>query len=494
MSQPAVITANSAQARWQGQLLIDGRWVNADSGALIEVFNPATGLKLGTVQAGGSVDVGRAVEAARRSFDDARWHRMAATERSKILFRVADLLETRSEELARIETQDNGMPLAMASGLVTRSADMFRYFGGWCTKIHGQTAELGAQNARMLGYTLREPIGVAGLIIPWNVPLVSASQKVAVALAAGCSVILKPAEEAPFSSLKLGEILCEAGVPDGVVNIVTGIGEVAGAALAAHAAVDKISFTGSIEVGRSIVHAAAGSNLKRVTLELGGKSPVVIFNDADLSQAIPGAARGIFRNSGQVCAAGSRLYVQRERYDEVVQGLAKTAAALRLGDGLEPTTEMGPLISARHRDRVLGLVRSGLDAGAELVTGSQVPDGPGYFMQPTILGRPMPGSAVLREEIFGPVLTVSPFETIDEVKALANNSSYGLAAAVWTKDVAQAHRMASALQAGMVWINCQSVADASMPFGGYKQSGWGREHGWEGVEAFLQTKSIFTPL
>lgn len=384
-----------------GRLLIDGEWVEANSGDRLEVINPAAGTAFASLGAGGAADVDAAVAAARRAFDDGRWLKLSPAERGRILFRVADRLEAEIDTLAELETRDNGMPIVMARGLVMRSAEMFRYFGGWTTKMHGQTTEMVFAGQPMLAYTLKEPVGVAGLITPWNVPIVSAAQKVAVALAAGCAMVLKPAEEASLTSLRLGALLQDAGVPPGVVNIITGVGEIAGAALTNHPDVDKISFTGSGEVGRSIIRAAADTNLKRITLELGGKSPVVVFDDADIDEAAAGAARGVFRNSGQVCAAGSRLYVHEKVYDAVIDGVARAAGALAIGDGLDTSTDMGPLISAAHRQRVQGLIASGLGDGAELITGGEAPDRPGYFLEPTILGSPPADSRVIKEEIFG---------------------------------------------------------------------------------------------
>ena len=403
------------------------------------------------------------------------------------------MIEARTEEIARVEVLDNGMPLTMARWTVSLGAEAFRYYAGWVTKIHGQTSEISGPNGNFHAYTLREPVGVAGLIIPWNGPFIFACFKLSVALAAGCSCVLKPAKETPLNALRLGQILMEAGVPAGVVNIVTGFGETAGAALTAHPGVDKIGFTGSTEVGKLLLKAAAG-NLKKVTLELGGKSPVVIFDDADLTKTIPGAAMGVFMNAGQICVAGSRVYTQRKVFEPVVEGLANAAKALKLGNGFDPATEMGPLISAKQLERVTSLIRSGVEEGAELVTGGKRKDSPGYFVQPTVLANARPTARVMREEIFGPVVSVVPFDDIEEVAAAANDTSYGLASAVWTRDISKAHTLAKRIQAGTVWINCQMASDLSVPYGGYKQSGWGRENGWEGLEAYLQTKSVFVQL
>ncbi len=475
------------------RLLIGGAWVESASGKRFAVTNPASGEVIASVAEGERQDVDDAVVAARRSFLSGAWSRLAPAERARTLWRIAEAIETHREELAELETRDNGMALGVSRMLVGAAAEAFRYYAGWCTKIEGIATDLSRGPVEMLGYTLREPVGVAGLIVPWNVPLVMAATKLAPALAAGCSCVLKPAEETPLTALRLGELVLEAGVPDGVVNIVTGYGETAGAALAAHPDVDKIAFTGSTEVGRLIVAAAAG-NLKKVTLELGGKSPVFVFEDADLETTIPMVAMAIFRNSGQVCAAGSRLYVAASIYDRVVEGVAAVAKRLKLGDGMSPESELGPLISQKQSDRVLAYVESGTSDGAEVVTGGARLERPGYFVEPTVVANTAPWMRMVREEIFGPVLAVARFDDSDDVAALANDTPFGLAASIWTRDGARAHKLAKRLRAGTVGINTHPGLHLQMPFGGYKQSGWGRENGFDALANYLETKSVFTLL
>jgi phenylacetaldehyde dehydrogenase len=395
-----------------------------------------------------------------------------------------------------LETLDNGKPLAIAKAAdVTLAADLFHYMSGWATKIEGNTVPISALTApgsEFLAYTRKEPVGVVGQIIPWNFPLLMAAWKLGPALAAGVTVVLKPAEQTPLSALRLGELMQEAGLPAGVVNIVTGFGD-AGAALAANHAVDKVAFTGSTEVGRKIVQAAAG-NLKKVTLELGGKSPQVLYKDADLEVSIPGAANGIFFNQGQCCNAGSRLYIEKDVFDEVVSGITDEAAKITVGPGTDAGTQMGPLISEEQFDKVLGYMSSGVDAGAHAATGGGRVGDHGYFVQPTVLTETTPDMKVVREEIFGPVVCAIPFSSEEDVVDTGNGTSFGLAAGVWTRDINKAHRTAHRLRAGTVWINCYSVFDAAMPFGGYKESGWGREMGHNALDNYLETKSVVTQL
>jgi phenylacetaldehyde dehydrogenase len=479
------------------KMLIDGRWVDAASGKTFTTFNPATGKALAEVAEGDKEDIDRAVRAARKAFEEGAWRRMTPSERGRVIWKLAELLEEHAEEFARLETLDSGKPLnASRAADVPASIDMLRYMAGWATKIEGNTIPISVNyppGAKYLAYTLRAPVGVVGQIIPWNFPLLMAAMKLGPALAAGCTVVLKPAEQTPLTALRLGELVQEAGIPDGVVNVVPGYGETAGAALAAHPDVDKIAFTGSTEVGKLILHAAAG-NLKKVSLELGGKSPNVVFKDADLDVAIQGAAGAIFFNQGEVCCAGSRLYVEQGIFDKVVEGVSEQAKKIKLGPGIEVTTEMGPLVSEEQLSRVCGYLESGFSDGAKAVTGGKKLESPGYFVEPTVLVDTKPNMKVVREEIFGPVVTAIPFKDVGEIVPVANNTMYGLAAGIWTNDISKAHRLAAELRAGTVWINCYSVFDASMPFGGYKQSGWGRESGHDVLELYTEVKAVCTRL
>jgi phenylacetaldehyde dehydrogenase len=476
-----------------GKLLIDGDWVPAASGRTFETINPATEERLAEVAYGDAEDVDRAVAAARRAFDyEGPWRRMTPSERGRVIWRIGDLIEEHADVLATLESLDNGKPVGVARVAdVALSADMFRYMAGWPTKILGDVTPISAPG-EYLSYVLREPVGVVGQIIPWNFPLLMAAWKLAPALACGVTIVLKPAEQTPLSALYLGELMMQAGLPDGVVNIISGHGE-AGAALAAHDDVDKVAFTGSTEVGKLIVKAASG-NLKKVSLELGGKSPNVVFADADLQSAIRGAANGIFFNHGQCCNAGSRLYIESSAFDDVVAGVAEQAKKITVGNGLEPGTQMGPLISNEQFDKVLGYMQSGLDAGAEAVAGGSRVGDRGYFVEPTVLTNTTGDMKVMREEIFGPVVCAMPFDRGDEILPIANDTNYGLAAGIFTRDLSKAHRTAARLRAGTVWINTYHVFDAAQPFGGYKESGWGREMGHQVLENYLETKAVCVAL
>lgn len=478
------------------QLYIDGVWVAPQAGGSLPTSNPATEEVIGHIARGQAADVDRAVDAARRALNEGDWPALTPAQRAGLLYRLADLVEAHAEELADIETRDNGMPRAMARfASVGGTIQVLRYNAGWATKLTGETSQP-SQPGEWLAYTAREPVGVAGLIVPWNVPLVMAASKVSAAVAAGCTVVLKPAELTSLSAIRFVELVHEAGFPPGVINLVTGTGTEAGQALVDHPGVDKISFTGSTAVGKSIIRASSG-NLKRVTLELGGKSPSFIFEDADLAAAGAAAAQSIFLNSGQICAAASRLYVQASVFDAVVEAIVERAQAMRVGDGMAADTQMGPLISAGQLDRVAGFVREAVADGAEVLTGGSPLAGPGHFMPPTVLVGTTHDMTAVREEIFGPVLCVMPFADdaeLDELARVGNDSNYGLSATIWTRDISRAHRLVRRLQAGTVRINTSTGMDNNMPYGGYKQSGWGRENGRAGVEAFTEIKSVFVGL
>lgn len=469
------------------------------AGEVIPIVDPATEEQIGEFNDGGAEAVNDAVARARASFDSGVWSAMPARDRAKILWRIADLIDEHADELAQIDSINTGMPLMQAQMIVPTCAEIFRYYAGWCTKLNGEAHQvqmsggISGAHADLHAYTLKEPYGVVGLIFPWNGPVFNACTKLAPALAAGCSSVAKPAEETPLSALVLVRLLGEAGVPDGVVNLVTGYGHTAGAALVDHPGVQKIAFTGSTEVGKRIVAASAG-NLKRVSLELGGKSPVLIYDDADLDTAITMAAMGIFIHSGQGCICGSRIFVQRGVYDQVVDGIAMVANNLQLGGPRDEGAMIGPLISEKQLNRVMGFIEEGKRDHVDVITGGHRLDRRGYFVHPTVLANVDPGMRLYQQEIFGPVVTVLPFDDDDEAVALANDSEYGLAATAWTRDLSRAHRLAKRLEAGTVSLNCQMVFDHSVPFGGYKQSGWGHEWGRDGVESFQQTKSVYTQL
>jgi phenylacetaldehyde dehydrogenase len=463
--------------------------VESASGKTFPTYNPATGEVLARVASGEHEDIDRAVKAARAAFEKGPWRKMSPSERGKAIWRLGDLLEKNLEEFAEIEMLDNGKPLKIARiADVPLAIDLFRYMAGWATKIEGNTIPF-SKPGRYHAYTLREPLGVVGQIIPWNFPLLMAAWKLGPALAAGCCVVLKPAEQTPLSCLRLGELIQEAGIPDGVVNIVPGYGETAGAALAAHPDVDKIAFTGSTEVGKLIVQAATG-NLKKVSLELGGKSPNVVFADGDVDQAIAGASMAIFFNHGQCCCAGSRLYVENKIFDKVVEGVSEEAKKIKVGPGWEESSDMGPLVSEEQLKRVCGYLESGFAEGAKATVGGQRNGDKGYFVNPTVLINTTEKMKVVKEEIFGPVVTAIPFSDASEVVQKANDNIYGLAAGIWTKDLSKAHKVASQLRAGTVWVNCYNVFDAALPFGGYKQSGWGREMGHDVLEMYTETKAV----
>ena len=479
------------------KMLIDGKWVDAVSGKTFATLDPSNEEPLVQVAEGDKQDIDLAVKAARRAFETGPWRKMTASERGRVIWKLADLMEQRLEEFAELESLDNGKPIGVARAAdVPLAVDLLRYMAGWATKIEGSTIPISVPytpGAQYFSYTLREPVGVVGQIIPWNFPLLMAAWKLGPALAAGCTVVLKPAEQTPLSALLLGELALEAGVPAGVLNIVTGFGETAGAALAAHPDVDKVAFTGSTEVGKLVLQAAAG-NLKKVSLELGGKSPNVVYSDADVDVAVKGAASAIFFNHGQCCCAGSRLYIEQNIFDRVVDGVAQQAKKIRLGPGMDPQTQMGPLVSNDQLQRVCGYLESGVSEGAKATTGGKRAGNKGYFVEPTVLVNTNPKMKVVQEEIFGPVVTAIPFKDTDDVIPKANDSIYGLAAGIWTKDISKAHKLAAEMRAGTVWINCYNIFDAALPFGGYKQSGWGREMGKDVLELYTEVKAVCTRL
>jgi acyl-CoA reductase-like NAD-dependent aldehyde dehydrogenase len=475
------------------RLLIGAERPAAADGRTFATLDPATGREIARVPQAGAQDVDRAVAAARAAFAEGPWATMPAAGRERLMHALAQAMEDRAEELAQIESLDNGKPVGLAQYVdVNGAIAHLRYFAGWPTKIEGGVLPVAAPN--MHCYTRREPVGVCGQIIPWNFPLLMAAWKLGPALAAGCTVVLKPAEQTPLTALRIGELALEVGFPPGVLNVLTGDGET-GAALVDHPDVDKIAFTGSTAVGREI-GAKAGRALKRVTLELGGKSPNIILPDADIDAAVKGSFQAIYFNSGQACNAGSRLFAPAERFDEVMSTLADAAKSAQLGAGLAPGTQLGPVVSAEQQERVLGYIQAGRDEGAEVLAGGEaaLTDSGGYFVAPTLFSTTDDELRIAREEIFGPVLVASPYDSLEEVAARANASEYGLAAGVWTRDVSNAHRLAALLHAGMVYINTWGVVDPSAPFGGFKASGIGREHGHDGLDAYLETKTVWTAL
>ena len=473
------------------QLLIGGRWRPAASGQALDVFDPATGEVFAQAAAGGAEDIDLAVKAARQAFEQGPWRTTPPAERARLLWKLSDAIEANAAELALLETIDNGMPLWLAQMWnIPKAVDCLRYYSGWPTRLTGETLPVSTPGEYHT-YTRKEPIGVVGQIVAWNMPFGMAVGKIAPALAAGCTVVLKPAEQTPLSAIRLGELIQEAGFPEGVVNIVTGTGESAGRPLVEHPDVDKIAFTGSTRVGKSIL-AAAGGTLKRVTLELGGKSPVFVFPDADLEAATTAAANGIFINTGQICAAGSRLFVHERVYDRVMEGVVARARSLKIGPGAEADTFMGPVVSSQQLQRVTGYVRAGQEQGAEIVSGEQALPEKGYFVRPTVLSNVRPEMSVMRDEIFGPVVCALRFgdEDLDAIARVANDTSYGLSAYIWTSNVSTAHKLASRIKAGSISVNGGAGMDFTMPFGGFKQSGLGREHGREGAEAYTETKTV----
>jgi aldehyde dehydrogenase (NAD+) len=484
--EPERVTKPSVKVR-QTKMLIDGKWTESASGKTFDTINPTNGEPITRVAEGDKADVERAVTAARRAFEDGPWRKMNARERGRLLYKLADLIEQNIDELAALETLDNGKPISDSRNIdLPLVIECYRYYAGWADKIEGRTIPV---NGPYFTYTRHEPVGVVGQIIPWNFPLLMQAWKWAPALAAGCTIVLKPAEQTPLSALRVGELAMEAGFPPGVVNIVPGFGE-AGAAIAEHMDVDKVAFTGSTEVGKLVMQAAARSNLKRVTLELGGKSPNIVLADADLDAAVEGSFFGLFFNQGQCCCAGSRLFVQGKIYDELVERVLARTSKQKLGDPFDPATTQGPQVSEEQFDKVLGYIASGRDTGAKLLTGGNRWGSRGYFIEPTVFTDVKDDAKIAQEEIFGPVMSIMKFDDVEEAIARGNRTAYGLAAAVWTRDAAKAHRVAAGLKAGTVWINCYDVFDTAAPFGGFKQSGIGRELGEYALNNYTEVKTV----
>ncbi|MGA3234951.1 MAG: aldehyde dehydrogenase family protein [Bryobacteraceae bacterium] len=470
------------------KLLIDNQWVGSESGRTFPTFDPATGEEIAQVAEADAADVNKAVEAARRAFEQGQWRKTLASERGRLLHRLADLVERNADELARLETLDNGMPLTIARWVaLPLTIAAYRYYAGWADKNQGKTIPV---NGDYFCYTRHEPVGVVGQIIPWNFPLLMQAWKLAPALATGNTIVLKPAEQTPLTALRVGELIVEAGFPAGVVNILPGYGPTAGGAIANHMDIDKVAFTGSTEVGRLIMEAAAKSNLKRVSLELGGKSPNVVFADADMDQAIEGCHQGLFFNQGQACCAGSRLYVEEKAYDEFVEKSVARARRRTVGDPFDANTEQGPQIDEVQFEKVMSYIDAGRREGAELLTGGERAGERGYFIEPTVFAGVEDEMKIAREEIFGPVMSILKFHDLDEVVQRANKTNYGLVAGVWTKDIGKAHAIAGSVRAGTVWVNCYDVFDAAAPFGGFKQSGMGREMGEYGLQQYTEVKTV----
>ncbi len=487
----ATAPRRKAASSVQTKLLIDGKWRDSKSGKTFETINPATEEVIAQVAEGDAADIDLAVKAARKAFDSGPWRKIDARERGRLMNKFADLIESHLDELAELETLDNGKPISESRHAdLPLVIDCFRYYAGWADKIHGQTIPI---RGRYFCYTKREPVGVAGQIIPWNFPMLMVAWKWGPALAAGCTVVLKPAEQTPLSALRLGELALEAGYPAGVINIVPGFGETAGASLVAHRGVDKIAFTGETRTGQIIMKAAADS-LKRVTLELGGKSPNIVFADADLDAAVEGAILGLYLNQGQCCCAGSRLFVQEPIYEKMVEKLAARVKTRKLGDPFDPATEQGPQVDKAQFEKILGYIDKGKTQGAKCITGGERFGSLGYFIKPTVFSEVKDSMAIAKDEIFGPVMQVLRFKEIDEVIERANTTDYGLAAAVWTRDIKKAHAIADSVRAGTVWINCYDVFDAAAPFGGFKSSGIGRELGEKALDNYTETKTVTVAL
>lgn len=474
------------------KLLINNRWVPSLSGKTFATIDPSTGQEICQIAEADAGDVNKAVSAARAAFEHGPWRKFSAAERGRLINRLADLIEKHGDELAALESLDNGKPLTVAKAVdLAGTVDCLRYYAGWADKVQGKTIPISGD---FLCYTRHEPIGVVGQIIPWNFPMVMLAWKLGPALSTGNTVVMKPAEQTPLTALRIGELIVEAGFPEGVVNLLPGFGPSAGAAIARHMDVDKVAFTGSTEVGHLVMEAAAQTNLKRVTLELGGKSPNIVFADTDLDEAVEGAHFGLFFNHGQCCCAGSRVFVEEEIYDRFVEKSGARARRRKVGDPFDPATEQGPQVDRTQFDKVMGYIDSGRQEGASLVCGGGRVGDRGYFIQPTVFADVDDDMKIAREEIFGPVMSIIPFRTIDDVVARSNNTTYGLAAAVWTRDISKAHAIANSLRAGTVWVNCYNVLDPRAPFGGFRQSGIGRELGEYGLQQYTEVKTVTVKL
>jgi aldehyde dehydrogenase (NAD+) len=474
------------------KLLIDNRWISSESGKTFATVNPSTGEDICDVAEADAADVDKAVKAARAAFERGSWRKMPSSARARLLHRLADLIEAHADELASLESLDNGKPVAVAKAVdVAATVACYRYFAGWADKIQGKTIPI---DGDYFCYTRHEPVGVVGQIIPWNFPMLMQAWKLAPALATGNTVVMKPAEQTPLTALRIGELIVEAGFPAGVVNLLPGFGPTAGAAIARHMDVDKVAFTGSTEVGHLIMEAAAKSNLKRVTLELGGKSPNIVFADTNMDEAVEGAHFGLFFNHGQCCCAGSRVFVEEKIYDEFVEKSGVRARNRTVGDPFDPRTEQGPQVDQAQFDKVMGYIDSGRSEGAHLVCGGERVGDRGYFIQPTVFSDVQDDMKIAKEEIFGPVMSIIPFKSLDEVIARANRTDYGLAAAVWTRDIGKAHAIANGVRAGTVWVNCYNILDTRAPFGGFKQSGIGRELGEYGLQQYTEVKTVIVKL
>jgi len=491
--QPDPSAAVAKFLKREPRLFIGGEWVESKSKERISVVDPATGREIASVADANAADVNAAVAAARAAFESGAWPQMLPADRQALLWKLSDLIEKHMDELAELESINNGKTKFMATVVdVAGTRDYFRYMAGWATKIEGSTFDTsihGPPGVKFHTYTAREPVGVVAQIIPWNFPLSMAAWKLGPALATGCTVVLKPAEQTPLTALRLADLIKEAGFPPGVVNILTGLGETTGAALVAHPGVDKVAFTGSTAVGK-LINKSATDTLKRVSLELGGKSPVIVMPDADMSQVIGGAANAIFFNAGQVCCAGTRLFAHKKVFDQVLEGVSAAAQSIKLGPGLDPQTQMGPLVSREQQERVLGYIDSGRKDGAKVLTGGDAPSSPGFYVRPTVLTSVRPDMRIVREEIFGPVLVAQRFEDLDDIAAMANDTPFGLGASVWSRDISAVHRLVPKIKAGTVWVNCHNFVDPAMPFGGFKQSGFGREHGRAVIDLYTELKSV----